>query len=69
MYLFFGTFFELALSTCISPSECFDENFFEILVILSALLLPIKSAVASAVFSINIFGLVFIASVGDVLAI
>ena len=41
----------------------FVEDIFETLVILSAILLPIKSPVASAVFWITLFEAVFIASV------
>ena len=41
------------------------DGFLEILVILSAILLPIKSPVASAVFWIALFEAVFIASVVD----
>ena len=44
--------------------EC-AEGFLETLVILSAILLPIKSTVASAVFWIALFAAVFIASVAD----
>ena len=56
----------------ISSSECdflefSAENFFEALVILSAILSPIKSPVASAVFWIALFKAVFIASVVDFL--
>ena len=45
------------------------EFFLETLVILSAILLPIKSPVASAVFWIALFEAVFIASVIDFLAL
>ena len=45
------------------------EGFFETLVILSAILLPIKSPVASAVFWIALFEAVFIASVVEFLAL
>ena len=48
--------------------ECV-EDFLEILVISSAILLPIKSPVASAVFWIALFEAVFIASVVDFLAL
>ena len=47
----------------------FLEEFLEILVILSATLLPIKPPVASAVFLIALFEAVFIASVVDFLAL
>ena len=46
MYHFFGT----SISLLVSFFECSTEDFFEIIVILSAILLPIKSPVASAVF-------------------
>ena len=45
------------------------SDIFETLVILSAILLPIKSPVASAVFSIALFEAVFIASAVDFLAL
>ena len=46
MYLFFGTSISLLAS-----SFCeYLEDFFKILIILSAILLPIKSPVASVVF-------------------
>ena len=41
------------------------KGFLETLVILSAILLPIKSTVASAVFWIALFAAVFITSVAD----
>ena len=41
------------------------QDFFETLVILSAIFLPIKSPIASAVFRIALFEAVFIASVVD----
>ena len=44
-------------------------EFLETLVILSAILLPINSPVASAVFWIALFDAVFIASVVDFLAL
>ena len=51
MYLSFGTSISLLASLL---CECFEDffgcNFVETLVILSAILLPIKSPVASAVF-------------------
>ena len=67
MYLFLGA----ALSTSTSDSSFGNSSvdFFETLVILSAILLPIKSAVASAVFWIALFDVVFIASVVDFLAL
>ena len=48
------------------PLEIF---FFEVLVILSAILLPIKSPVASAVFLIALSEAVFITSTADFLAV
>ena len=63
MYLFLG----VALFTFTSILS-FDD-FFETLIILSAILLPIKSSVASAIFWIALFDAVFIASVVDYLAI
>ena len=68
MYLFLG----VAISTSSSVSlfcEAFSDFFFETLVILWAILLPIKSPVASAVFWIAPFEAVFIASVLDFLAL
>ena len=50
IYLFFGASFGLALSTYASSFCNSLVDFFETLVILSAILLPIKSPVASAVF-------------------
>ena len=50
MYLFFGKSFGLALPTSISSFCNSLGYFFETLVILSAILLPIKSSVASNVF-------------------
>ena len=60
MYLFLG----VALSTSTSVSS-FIDFFFETLVVLSAILLPIKSPVVSAVFWIALCEAVFIASVVD----
>ena len=67
MYLFLG----VALSTSTSVSLFCNSllDFFETLVILSAILLPIKSPVASAVFWISHFEAVFIASAVDFLAL
>ena len=70
VYLFFGT----SISSCCNSLECnfiernFTEwnsvgDFLETLVILSAILLPIKSPVASTVFYITPFEEVFVASV------
>ena len=50
-----------------SSSLLLLDFFLETLVILSAILLPIKSPVASAVFCINFLEVVFSASVADVL--
>ena len=61
MHLFFGTSIS---SFCNSL-----EDFFKTLVILSAISLPIKSPVASAVFRIAFFEAVFTASVTDFLAL
>ena len=52
-----------------SSSLLLLDFFFETLVILSAILLPIKSPVASAVFWIALFDAVFIASAVDFLAL
>ena len=45
------------------------EDFLEIFVILSGVLLPIKSPVASVVFLIAFFEIVFMASAVDFLAV
>ena len=67
MHLFlrvaFSTFFSVSLFCK------YLVGFFETLVILSVILLPIKSPVASAVFWIALFEAVFIASVVDFLAL
>ena len=67
MYLFLG----VALSTSISVSLFCNSfaDFFETLVILSEILLLIKSSVFSAVFLITLFDAIFIASVVDFLAL
>ena len=67
MYLYLG----VALSTSSSVSLFCKAiaDFFETLLILSAILLPITSPVASTVFGIAIFEAVFIASVEDFLAL
>ena len=67
MYLFLG----VALSTSTSVSLFYNSlvDIFETLVISSAILLPIKSQVASAVFWIALFDAVFVASVVDFLAL
>ena len=54
---------------CISSLLLFLDGFLDILVILPAILLSIKSPVASAVFLIALFEAVFIASVVDYLAL
>ena len=68
MYLFLG----VALSTSTSVSSFGNslvDFLFETLVILSAILLPIKSQVASAFFWIALFDAVFVASVVEFLAL
>ena len=64
-------FFMLVISTSSSISSFGNtlSDFFETLVILSAILLPIKSPIASAVFWIALFQAVFIVSVVDFLAV
>ena len=65
MYLSFG-----ASDSSLSSIFCghnFAADFFETLAFLLAILLPIKSPVASAVFWITLFETVFIASVIDFL--
>ena len=64
MYLSFGISISSSFCECNSLGD-----FFETLVILSAILLPIKSPVASAVFWIALYEGVFIASVVDFLAV
>ena len=65
MYLFSG----VAICTSSVSLLCgaFADFFFEELVILSSILLPIKSPLASVVFSFALFEEVFIASVADFL--
>ena len=63
MYLFLGVAYYTSISVSSFGNSFVD--FFETLVILSAILLPIKSPVASAVFWIALFEAVFIASVVD----
>ena len=65
MYLFLG----VAISTSVSSFGNSVVYFFEILVILSAFLLPVKSPGVSAVFWIALFGAVFIASAIDFVAL
>ena len=69
--LFFGNIY-LSFGISISflaLSKLFCKDFFETLVILSAILLPIKWPVASAVFWSAVFQAVFIASVVEFLAL
>ena len=72
MYLFFGTSISLLVSSfseC-NPVECSSVgDLFETIVILSAVLLAIKSPVASAAFWIALFEAVFIASFVDFFAL
>ena len=63
MYLFLGTF--TSASTSLLASSFLAVLFVETLVISSAILLPMKSTVASAVFWIALFDAVFIATVVD----
>ena len=62
MYLLFG------LSAFVWSFDDSFADFFETLVILSTIFLPIKTPVASAVFWTALFEAVFIASVVDILA-
>ena len=63
--------FFLRVDNSVSSSivDKFLVDLFDILVILSAILLPIKSSVASAVFWIALSEVVFIASVADFLVV
>ena len=65
MYLSFGASASDSSLASLFCERNFVEKFFETLVILSAILLPIKSPVASAVFWIALFEPVFIVSVVD----
>ena len=68
MYLFLGVAF--SRSSFVSSLLCNSlVDFLETLIILSAILLPIKSPVASAVFWIALFEAGFIACVVDFLAL
>ena len=68
IYLSFGIFISLlALYKLFWECNSFED--FETLVILFAILLPIKSPVASAVFLIALFKAVFVTSVVDFLAL
>ena len=64
MYLSFS-----ASESSLASLFCGFLDFLETLAILSAILLPIKSPVASAVFGIVLFEEVFIASVVDFLTL
>ena len=67
MYLSFGVS-DSSLSSLFGDRN-FAEDFFETLVISSAILLRIKSPLTSAVFWIALFEAVFIASVVDFFAL
>ena len=62
-FLFLGVSFSTSTSVLLFCNSL--VGFFETLVILSEILLPIKSPVASAVFWIALFEAVFVASVVD----
>ena len=64
IYFSFGT-----STSLLASSKLVCGDFFETLVILSAILLPIKSPVASAVFWFSLFQAVFIAPAVDFLAL
>ena len=68
MCIFFF-FFGASVSSIVSLFFERAEGFLETLVILSPILLPVKSLVASVVFCIALFESVFIASVVDFLAL
>ena len=65
MYLFWG----VVNSASLSIVGIFLVHFLATLVVLSAILLPIKSRVASVVFCVALLEAVFIASVADFLAV
>ena len=67
IYVFFGNSVSLLVSTFFVEHS--PADFFETLVILLAILLPIKSPVASAGVWIALFEAVFIASVVNFLAL
>ena len=67
MYLFLGV--ALSTSTSVLSFGNSSVDFFETLVILSAILLPIKSPAASAVFWIALFDTAFMASAVDFLTL
>ena len=59
-------YFSTSISSSVAP-ELFLGEVFETVVILSAILFPIKSPVASAIFVIGIFEAILSASVADLL--
>ena len=65
MYLFLWVVISTSSFVSSLLGNSLADFFFETLVILSAMLLPIKSPVASAVFWIGLFETDFIASVVD----
>ena len=67
MYLFLGVTLFTSTSDLLFCNSLAD--FFETLVMLSEILLPVKLPVASAVFWIVLFDAVFIASVVEFLAL
>ena len=67
IYLFLWVVLLTSSSVWLLLCNSFANFFFEALVILSTILLPIKSTVASAVFWIGLFDAVFITSVVDFL--
>ena len=71
MYFFSGDIYlSFGISISCSIFECNSLwNFFETPVILSEILLPVKSPVASAVFHLTHFEAVFIASAPDLFAV
>ena len=64
MYLCFSS-----SDSSLAPLFCGFSDFLETLVISSAILLPIKSPIPSAVFWIALFEAVFIASIVDIFAL
>ena len=66
--LFSGDVYISLGSSFVTVSELFCGEVFATFVILSAIFLPIKSPVASAVFSITLFEADLIASLADCLA-
>ena len=69
MYLFLWVVNSRSSLVLLLSSSSSLDGFFETLVILSEILLPIKSPVTSAVFWIARFDAVFIAAVADFLAL